>query len=322
MAKYKFLLFLLLLIFGTPFILFFTYFQGNNTINVENLKFFLTNNYGNTLSIFTRNLVDPILLNEKQTISEIISDLSKIEGIVYVAVADKDGNLIASSNIEDEGKKVGEIFGREVNIDHNSQLETNDNLGIFYLITPVKLKTGDLEKVVGGVLIGLSSQLIRDIFFAGKLSDTIIILLFMLILSALFVFMLAQVLIFSPISKKIKNYELREKKYVTYENLKRAEDEIKVSISKLEEKKKNLEVEIEEVSKKLEIKRREIEESDLGKIVKELEERKIMLENEIEQLKREEEEVKAKLVKDKMEQEELKKRLDVIRQKMKQIMGP
>ncbi|MEO0255246.1 MAG: hypothetical protein ABIN20_07500 [candidate division WOR-3 bacterium] len=322
MGKFKFILFILLLITGIPFFIYQNFYKGESKFNTKNLEFFLEKNYGEILSVFAKNLVDPVLLEEKETIGRIVSELKKVSGIEYVAVTDLNGNFLVSSKPGEEGKKIKDILGQEVNIGKNVSLNINQNSNLIYLRIPIKLEAANTEKTVGNLVIGLSYVIIKDIFQVQESKDSPLVLFGIFFISALVIFLLSQILIFSPIDKKIKNYEARERKYLTFENLKRTEEETKISIAKLEERKKELEVEISDLEKRLTEKKKELEETDVGKIVMELEEKKKFLEEEIEKLKKEEEEVRAKLIREKTEQEELKKRLDIIRQKMKQIMGP
>ncbi|MEM5830717.1 MAG: hypothetical protein QXO40_00735 [Candidatus Aenigmatarchaeota archaeon] len=266
--------------------------------------------------------MDPVLLEEKETIGRIVSELRKISGIEYVAVTDINGNFLVSSKPGEEGKGIRDVLGQEVNLEKNVSLYINQNSNLIYLRIPIKLEAANTEKTVGNLVIGLSYIIIKDIFQVQGRRDSPIFLFGIFFISALVIFLLSQILIFSPIDKKIKNYEARERKYLTFENLKRTEEETKISIAKLEERKKELQVEISSLDEKLREKKKELEETDVGKIVKELEEKKRILEEEIEKLKNEEEEVRKRLMREKTEQEELKKRLDIIRQKMKQIMGP
>jgi F0F1-type ATP synthase membrane subunit b/b' len=133
-------------------------------------------------------------------------------------------------------------------------------------------------------------------------------------------FLILQLFVFSPISKRINLLEKRAKEVKKIEDLKKLEEKSRETLKELEEKKEELEKEIDELKKKVEEKRKEVEESEVGKIIKELEEKREILEREVEKLKREEEEVRKRLSAQKMEQEELKKRLDLIRQKMKKLM--
>ncbi len=322
MGKFKLILFILFIITGIPLFIFLNFYKSKSKFDTKNLEFFLEKNYGEVFSVFARNLVDPILLEEKETIGKIVSELRKVPGFEYVAVTDLNGNFLVSSKPGDENKNIRDVLGQEVNLGKDVVLDINQISNLIYLRIPVKLEAGNTEKIVGNLIVGLSYLIIKDIFPIQGSTDSPLILLGIFIISVIVIFLLSQILIFSPIDRKIKNYEARERKYLTFENLKRSEEETKISIAKLEEKKKELQMEISSLEEKLAEKKKEIEETDVGKILKELEEKKSVLEEEIEKLKREEEEVRARLIKEKTEQEELKKRLDVIRQKMKQIMGP
>ncbi|MEO0290520.1 MAG: hypothetical protein ABIN15_04700 [candidate division WOR-3 bacterium] len=322
MVKFKLILFILLLITGIPLFISQNFYKSESKFDTKNLEFFLEKNYGEVFSVFAKYLVDPVLLEEKETIGRIVSELRKISGIEYVAVTDINGNFLVSSKPGEEGKGIRDVLGQEVNLEKNVSLYINQNSNLIYLRIPIKLEAANTEKTVGNLVIGLSYIIIKDIFQVQGRRDSPLFLFGIFFISALVIFLLSQILIFSPIDKKIKNYEARERKYLTFENLKRTEEETKISIAKLEERKKELQVEISSLDEKLREKKKELEETDVGKIVKELEEKKRILEEEIEKLKNEEEEVRKRLMREKTEQEELKKRLDIIRQKMKQIMGP
>ncbi len=323
MGKYKIFLLFVLLIAIIPGILSYQFFSKQKKDKGENIDFFFNRHYGGILAVFSKELVDPILLDEKPTLGKVVLELRKVEGIEYVGICDMEGKMLVSIREEDEGKNIKEIIGKEVNLNKNSLLHFSDILNKYFLLTPVKFEAEGREKVVGNLVVGINPLVIREIFSAG--SDTEIpyaLIAGVFLVSLMVSLLLANILIFLPLSKKIKAYEERQKRYLTFESLKKVEEETKTNISKLEEKKKELESEIERLQKEMEAKRKELEETDTAKMVQELEEKKRLLEEEIEKLKVEEEKVRQRLNMEKMEQEELKKRLDLIREKMKRIMGP
>ncbi len=323
MGKYKFFLLFILLIAGIPVIFSYQFFSKQGSGNEDNIKFFITQHYGGVLTVFSKNLVDPIILDEKPTLGKIVSELRKVEGVDYVAICDGNGKILVSIKPGEEGKTVKEIIGKDVNLGKNSLLHLNTSLNKYFLRVPIKFEAGNKEKVVGNLIVGINPAIISEVFSAGSNTQIPYVpIAGVFLVSIIVAFLLAQILIFSPLNKKIEAYEARHRRYLTFESLKKVEEETKTNISKLEEKRNELESEISKLENELEAKRKELEETDIGKIVQELEEKKKLLEEEIERLKKEEEEVRQKLHKEKMEQEELKKRLDIIRKKMKQIMGP
>jgi len=323
MAKYKLFLFLPLLIVGIPLIFYYQIFSKGDTGNEDNINFFITQHYGEILSVFSKNLVDPIILDEKPTLGKIVSELRKIEGIDYISICDENGKVIVSVEDREEGKNIKEIIGEDVNLRKNSLLHLNTSLNKYFLRVPIKFELRDKEKIVGNLILGINPAIIKEVFYTAPHREiSYVPVAGILLVSIIVAFLLAHILIFSPLDKRIKTYETKYKRYLTFESLKRAEEETKENISKLEEKKKELESEIGRLEDEFEAKRKELEEIDIHKIVEELEEKKKLLEEEIEDLERKKEEVKQQLYKEKMEQEELRKRLDMIREKMKKIIGP
>ncbi len=322
MGKYKIFLIIILLIFGIPFVIAPRFLNVQKTSKVDKTNYFLSKQLGGVLLTLAQNLVDPIILDEKPTLGKIVAELRKVEGIEYASICGSDGKIISSIKPQEEGKPLKNIIGIDVNLGKFPQINYKEDFGLYYIRTPIKFEAAGKEKVVGNLVVGVSANLIKDLFSpATTASFNLFPYVGLLIGLIIFAFILAQVLIFAPVGKKLEALESRQKRYLTYESLKKAEKEAKENVSKLEDKKRELQEEIEKLNAEIQEKRKKVEETDIGKIVKELEQRKTQLEEEIERLKKEEEEVRQKLLSQKMEQEELKKRLDIIRKKMKQIMG-
>jgi len=72
------------------------------------------------LEIIGKNIVDPVLMVKddptlKPILNKLVTELQKIDGIEEVVICNLDGEILASSDLKKEGKKLKEVYKIDIN---------------------------------------------------------------------------------------------------------------------------------------------------------------------------------------------------------------
>lgn len=311
MSKYKILIFLFNLIFLIGIIFGMYYFYPQKKVeSIENI----INLYKMSIEGLANTIVDLIIDEEFEIITNRLKAMEKDEKISYLVVIDSDGKIMGSLKEAEIGKHFSSFYKFSMIKDLNTSIK---NIGeITEIATPIIFRTEEKDIKIGEIHLGLKmhkEKTILPIDFFAKVAGVGIILF-------IIVLILIQTFIFSDIQKQFAVYEIEHKAFLGLEEIKKEKEKILKDIEKLKEDKKKVEEEIERVKAELEIRRKEALESEIGKMVRELEDKRVELEKKIEELKSEEEKLKESIELKKVEQEEIKKKLDIIREKMRRII--
>ncbi|MEO0263478.1 MAG: hypothetical protein ABIM62_07145 [candidate division WOR-3 bacterium] len=311
MSKYKILIFLFNLIFliGIVFAVYYFYPEKKSEPEENVINLYRTN-----LESLATTLVDFIIDENFEVITNRIKTMEKDEKIAYFVVIDRDGKIIGSLKENEIGRNFSSFYNFSMLKNLNSEIK---NVGeITEIIAPVIFKTEEKDVKIGEIHLGLKIQkekVALPFDFLAKVAGVGIILFIIILI-------LIQTVIFSDIQRQFAVYEKEHRAFLSLEEIKKEKEKVLKDIEKLKEDKKRAEEEIEKAKAELEMRKKEALESEIGKMVRELEDKRIELEKRIEELKSEEEKLKESIELKKVEQEEIKKRLDIIREKMRKII--
>ena len=311
MNKYKILIFIFNIIFlvGILFSIY-NFYPEKKDKSLENF----INLYRATVENLAIEIVDSVIDENFEGITNRIKAMGKGKDIAYLVVIDSEGKIIGSLKENEVGKDFSSFYNFSMLKDLNTNIK---NIGeITEIVTPLIFKSEKKNVKIGEIHLGLKipkEKSILPLDFLMKIGG-IGLVLFIIIL------ILIQTLIFSDIQRQFAVYEREHRAFLSLEEIKKEKEKVSKDIEKLKEEKKKMEEEIESVKAELEARKREALESEIGKMVRELEDKRIELEKKIEELRSEEERLKESIELKKVEQEEIKKKLDIIREKMRKII--